>query len=565
MTRVVRLLTVLALLGSLAWAPSAGADAFFPGGEPPPTQISRDLSLQKAAQAGLVNLQAKGGPVGDAVSLELQGKQLAGPITVTVRAEFRSPARVPAEAQQKIRDALPTIRDGIQADLNSLGAKTRTGDPIRFKLEWEFRAPDAAARASYHQILLINPNLDLNEPNPTYRSRISGPGVPNERGTAQNAIFNSSTFNTKVLSHEFLHLAGLQDHYTDYYHVGGKDYPLPRKGMTDSALAQFARNHRPPLRPPPAGKAISKGIPGTDKCDIMGEGERSDCRKIDPEDLDFLTANAGVQVTAEPGDLLLNKDDSKQDFGVGYRTVVFAAPGATTTANGVSVFCIDHTAGIPFDEGFDVGPPAATVPGDEDLARLLTLSGRQQTVIDQPLDGMLGAVWNVTDHVPLFVSGDEDAARALLVQAGVTEDGHPDGLPKMADPNGAAPRTGAVRADGTILPAVPATAAPTAPVAPVLAQLSPNRVRQGRDVRSGLLVVVPTNGQTLKLKLERRVGRRWRTLRALRGRSVAGLDVVLVPLRLGRLKAGSARVVVSVGATLAGKPAVRRLALRVTR
>lgn len=45
----------------------------------PPTQITRELSLQEAAQRGLVSLTSKGGGEGDAVSIEAPAQEDAGP------------------------------------------------------------------------------------------------------------------------------------------------------------------------------------------------------------------------------------------------------------------------------------------------------------------------------------------------------------------------------------------------------------------------------------------------------------------------------------------------------
>jgi hypothetical protein len=100
-----------------------------------------------------------------------------------------------------------------------------------------------------------------------------------------------------------------------------------------------------------------------------------------------------VSVLANPGDLLLNKNSSNQNYGVGFRTTVFAAPGSTTVARGVSVYCIDHSLS----------------------------GGMQQNLDDTPI-GMLAAVWNLTDGSPLATSGTAAESRALMAQAGVAED-----------------------------------------------------------------------------------------------------------------------------------------------
>jgi hypothetical protein len=72
-------------------------------------QIAREVNLQRAAQAGVVKLESKGGGEGDAVSLEVTGKQIPGDVTVTVRAEFTVPDRLDEENRAAVRDGLAGI------------------------------------------------------------------------------------------------------------------------------------------------------------------------------------------------------------------------------------------------------------------------------------------------------------------------------------------------------------------------------------------------------------------------------------------------------------------------
>ena len=267
---------------AVAWPTAAwGASVYFPGGgSPPATQITRDLSLKDAAQRGLVKLSSKGsGIYGDQVQLELANKKVSGPVTITIHAEFATRPRVTPEKQETIRQVFPEFVRRAEADLNRGKYKTSTGDPIRFKLDYQFRAPSDSPRANYHQILLVNPDLDLDDPDPNYRANIDGVGKPNELGSVKHGTFSSLSFsNPKVLAHETLHLAGLGDRYGDYYSVGGRKYPYPGHAPSREQLTAFANNHRPPLPPPPAGKIVTANLPGTGRCDIMGTGASRSCR-----------------------------------------------------------------------------------------------------------------------------------------------------------------------------------------------------------------------------------------------------------------------------------------------
>jgi hypothetical protein len=540
--------TLALLLVALALVPAGAqaAAAFFPGAAPPPTQVTRDFTLKEAAQRGLIKLESKGlGGEGDAVSLELQHKKVRGPITVTLRVEFTVPTRVSPELREAVANAIRDLAAQTEARMNQ-GQRTSSGDPVRFKLIWDFRAPEAAGRFNYHQVTVINPAVDGPEPDPNRRPSVDHLATPNKFGEQSGGTFTTGKYlTTKVLAHEMLHLAGLDDRYADFYRVNGKDYPLPAEGMSPSQLRAFARSHRPPLPPPPAGRVRAKNLPGISRCDIMGTGAYRECRKISRTDLDWFDSQAGVQVTAQPGDLLLNKDSSRQNMGVGFSTSVYARPGTTTTANGISVYCIDKDLFFPATEAFDVLGPARELPGYQPLAALLELSGRIQPSLEETPPGMLNAVWNVTDAAALEFSGSAAESRALLAQAGVAENAVPGGLAYVPNPNAGSPETGAVTG-GEVLPAIAgATTRPAADVRINYAQLYPGRVRSGRRVRADMLLSTAGDVRALSVRVERRKRGRWRKLRSLRSRRV-DTGQTLVPQRLGRLQPGKHRLVVTV-------------------
>ena len=474
---------VVALTLCAALAPSAyGAEANFPAPTPPATEITRDFTLKEAAQRGLVELTGKGGGgEGDLVSLTLTHKQVRGAVNVTVHVEFTVPERLTLEDRDKIVSVLPEFRRNAESELNR-GYKTPRGDPINFNLDFKFRAPDAEPRANHHQVLIVNPYQDLDEPNPKFRSHLTSLPVPNQSGSISDGEFRTETFfQSNVMAHEMLHLVGLDDRYWDYYRVRGKDYPLPSRAMAPSKLAAFARRNKLPA--PPAGRVINKDRPGTSGCDFMGRGELRDCRRISKRDLKWIDSRAAVRVVAEPGDLLLNKDAAKQNFGVAFRSRVTALPGGTTTAEGVSVVCIDKSRLFPLDEGFDVLGPARELPGYGPLAALLELSGRIQPSLDETPPGMLAAVWNVTDAAPLQFSGTAEQSQALLTQAGIAPDSVPD-APALPNPNAGSPDTAAVTQTG-VEPTQPSKdSKPVPPVTVNAVQLYPSRVAAGRRARS---------------------------------------------------------------------------------
>ena len=542
-------------------AQTPGGVAYFPNTRAP-VQIAREVNLQRAAQAGVVKLESKGGGEGDAVSLELTGKQIPGDVTVTVRAEFTVPDRLDEENRAAVRDGLAEIAAKTEAELNRIAYKSSGGDTIRFKVQYQYRDPNTPPDLGYHQVRLVNPTRDLAEPDPDYRSNVEGLGKPNVSEEALDATFTFGDLaSPSSLAHESLHLIGLDDRYSDFYRAGGQDYPLPRTGMSPADVRSWARAHKPRLAAPPSGKVIQKNLKGVDRCDVMGTGFESACRRITQRDLDWLASQAGLQVTAEPGDLLLNKDPSRQNFGVAYRSVVFAGPGETTVANGVAVYCLDHDRLFPFGGGFDVGAKSTELPGYEGVARLLALNATIQPSLTESVAGMQAAIWNLTDASPLETSGTAEASRALMAQAGVAEDSVPGGLPALGNPNAGSPSTTTVGAAGAVLPSVPARDVTPALVRLDAAQLYPARLRAGRRVYGDLALTVGGRAEQVAVRVERRAGRRWRKVRTFAARPL-DTEVTPVSLAFGRLRAGAYRLVVSVSGRI-GAPAVKRVSFRV--
>ena len=333
----------LLVLGWTALLPASSAvaapPALFPA-TPPALQVAREVSLTEAAQAGAAKLGAKGGYFGDDVSLELEGKEFKGPITVTVRVEFTAPqGKTPAELEA-LRELIPYDQQRAEAELNRLPNKTSKGEPVKFKLDWQWAEPDHPPSPNFDHVTIVNPLKDLPEPDKDFRSETEGLGVPNVSGDEIGAKFTATGMGMpQAMAHEMLHLAGIDDHYVDVYTYKGVDYPLPATGMEPTPLKEYLAAHKPPLPAPPAGDVRAKNMKGYPTCDIMGIGANLQCRKISRKDLDWFASQAGTLVHVKPGETLLNKSDSQQNFGVGFETIVFAAPGSTTVANGVSAYC----------------------------------------------------------------------------------------------------------------------------------------------------------------------------------------------------------------------------------
>lgn len=71
---------------------------------------------------------------------------------------------------------------------------------------------------------MINPAVDGDEPDPNRRPTVDHLATPNKFGEQSGGTFTTGTYLTpKILAHEMLHLAGLDDRYADFYRVNGKD------------------------------------------------------------------------------------------------------------------------------------------------------------------------------------------------------------------------------------------------------------------------------------------------------------------------------------------------------
>jgi hypothetical protein len=360
-----------------------------------------------------------------------------------------------------------------------------------------------------------------------------------------------------TMAHEMLHLMGVDDHYIDVYRYKGKDYPLPETGMAPTPLKEYLAAHKPPLPQPPAGDVRSKTMKGFSRCDIMGASSTKKCRKISPKDLDWFDSQAGTLVKAEPGETLLNKNEATQNMGIGFESIIFAAPGETTVANGISAYCLDHDRGIPFEGLFDVGPKASEMPGYEGVAKLLAYNfASAQAALDDSPPAMQAAIWNQTDGTPLVSIGGEEEVQALLSGAGVGENTAKTDLPAIANPNAGSPTTGAVGANGQVLPAtLVAEIEEPSIVRFSTAQLYPKRFAAGKKAFGDLVLSANGNVESLGIVVQRKVGKKWKKAKTLPPREFeAGTTTVQVPL--GRLAAAKYRLVVSVAGPV-GEPETR--------
>jgi hypothetical protein len=464
---------------------------------PPATEFAQIVSLQDAAQAGLVKLSPKGDFFGDSVAVDLTGARIPGrPVQITVRIEFLG--------EQKNGDpwSLAKAQEIEHAIENRIGPlKSSDGTQVTVDLDVRVRSgtdPKSAGTPGYHQIELVD------RPPASDASMVSGkPFGPNGEHSGNWGVNETAT----TLAHETGHLLGIHDRYVarepDYV-VDGKRYPLPKlpKGASDKQINAWwekVLDAAKKLEQKHGKGEIEPGIPKGHEDDLMADGSGKDNTKsFLSSDLDDFVARAGVRMNAQPGDILLNKSGGDQNLGVGAALSMFAPRGQSVHRDGLFGYCIDLHKGIPSSGGFDVLDSAAAngVTNFGALRAVLAEIARRQAAgadSSGPL-GAVEAVWAVTDA---FEPTGE--AASILAAAGVTFNQQRfEQTPHLDDPNAAGAGTAAVTTAG-VLPALASDSSPpperlgsTDLRAPRLeyAALAKRRIRPGKHRRLALRTVV---------------------------------------------------------------------------
>jgi hypothetical protein len=491
-----------------------------------PTTIAKQISLKDAAAAGIATLTAKGGPSGDVVAVDASFKPIAGPVTVKVNLEVSSYPGGPTAAD--VKAAIEGNLAGRQAD---------NGTPLMFDVNVRARAPGSPPTPCFHQVELVK--------DADYRGEVSTSGIDltTTPGSGQWPSGRGAVGDRQIWTHETLHLAGLDDRFSSVFQVGAKQYPIPDQvDISDKvALAQWAKSQK---LDPKSGVAGTKAKPGFEQ-DIMGDVFKG-TEKLSQADVDTFVAigSERLDITSDPGDVLVNKDGSEQSLAVGTDFELNVQEGKTSHVDGLVAYCIDHHRGIPDSgEQFDVLGRAGDQPegGMQALQRVLEVVARRQ---DGPLSetpGAQGAVWRVTEDEAPNSADAED----ILAAAGVPP-GAVFASPHFQDPNAGAPGSAAITRTGIIPPPPPpppgsVQRGPLPAVRVTKLAVSPRSVAPGKEaiVTATITVAGAPGSVTLRLQSERKG--KTETVKAYRPRHLtegANLVSVLVP----SLKPGSYRL-----------------------
>jgi hypothetical protein len=507
---------VLLLAGALLAAPVAGAAPIRPSTAPcppgqGPTTISKRVSLAEAAKLGAVKLSSKGGYNGDVVAVDATWKPAKVPVTVQIDIEFTSFPGGPTAAE---------VEDAIQKQLGSRVASD--GTKVDFDVVARERLPGAAPSPCFHQAQLT--------PDKDFRGEAGEP-EGNPMTTPQSGEWPSGrgpTGDRQIWTHEALHLAGLEDQYSNWFRVGKKDYRMPDEiDITDpEAVKKWAESKG---LDPKKGAAGTKAKPGHEK-DIMGDVFKGNERlsQIDVNRFAKIGANR-LTIESRPGDILLNKDGTAQNLAVGAPFELTVEPGKPGHADGLVAYCIDLSHHRPSEgQGFDVLGPAGAQPDPamQYLQRVLEVASALQPAALTATPGAQDAVWRITDDTSV------DDGGTILALAGVPDETF--AAPHFVNPNAASPETGAVSTTGVLPPASP------------VPYLSAIKVRPGKlpaGVR-GLVKVVLTlegAGDKVRFELQRRLkSGEWQRVKRLGSKRLKPrkntFELAIPPQRPGSLR-----------------------------
>ena len=476
-----------------------------------PTTISRRLSLDEAAQLGIVNLTAKGGFNGDAVAVDAKWKPTNAPVTAQIDIEFSSYPGGPTASQ-------------VEASIESrLPPRTAVdGTKVKFDIVARARAPGAPPSPCFHQVQLLK--------NSDYRGD-AGLADENPLKTPQSGEWptgRGAVGDRQVWTHEALHFAGLGDRYGSFFKIGKKLYPIPDDVDFEDkkALEEWAKSQNLDVN---AGKAGTKALPGHEQ-DIMGDVFKG-TEKLLQIDVDTFAIVGADELTIEgkPGDLLLNKQAIEQNLMVGAPFELTVKPGKDGHADGLVAYCIDLSHHSPSQgQGFDVLGSAGAQPQDSMryLQRIADLGAALQATPLQAVNGVQDAIWRITDESPPFESGE-----AILALAGI-----PDitfDAPHFTDPNAGSPETRAVSTTG-VLPAPPST-----PYVKAL-RVGPSKLAAGKARPVKVKIALRGAPDKVRIELQRRKRHQWHRLKRLGARRLrpgsAKFRLRLPPLRQGTFR-----------------------------
>jgi hypothetical protein len=513
------------------------------------TNVSKQISLQDAAAAGMLTLTSKGGFNDDVVAVDATWRNVGdAPVHIGTNVEF---VETPGTEGQTAR-IVQEIQDSVA------GLKTSSGQPVTVDINFKVRAPGSAPTPCFHEVALTNDNSI--HPNTGHITD----GVPDTGG-----VWNVNGFkgmpSKYVDTHEFGHIMGLPDAYQLFLELPSGEkvwFEQGETGYDQQSAIDYVKELKDAQGNPQFDPAevdagqLKRFLPDDHRHDIMGGANAAPDSKFIQSDIDKLAASAtAVDIHADSGTILANKTLGEQNLVVAGPFDLHVQPGKPAHADGMAGYCLDLHRNRPVrGSRFDVAGKTGALadPAMQAVQRVLDVAERHQThrgggsafAFDLTVDGGQEAVWRITDDDP---PGDE--GKALLQEAGISTDTEAQkfNASHIDDPNAGSPETASVTPTG-VNPAKPFPTTPLPKVRPAKPRLLRARLvgakptSRARRARLRVEMIVDRADAVVSATLQRRLGRRARTLKRFKARKLFR-GFALIALTGPRLSAGKYQLV----------------------
>jgi hypothetical protein len=391
------------------------------------TTVGYSMSLEEAVNRGIAKLKSKGGLYGDEVSIEIDNttSYRGDEIDVTLDLEFYGENATPENVQN--------IKDAIEETWNGHQTSNRSKVNVTVNTRSDPSATSPPGTQGYHQIELGNRQT----------SYVAGRGTAFDlnRCAGSGHWETSGDYLDETYAHEAGHLLDLPDTYQGYNKQADGTWKRESDGtiLTNDQLAQEIINAYPDFDinlediknqlGQDDNQRVTHPKPGHEN-DLMGTrfGE------VQQNQIDHITADPGLVIEIEAGSVMVNKDDSEQNYVITRTRRIYVPPEGKKKLEGLFASCIDASDDVPsVGAVYDLAPHLSDWSNIESAQYLLTLV---EYIDEQELFGIMNfsaifAVWAITDYAS---SGDEDTQQ-LLTDAGINYTTLPTDFPRLSNPS----------------------------------------------------------------------------------------------------------------------------------
>lgn len=404
----------------------------------PGTVVAYRMTLQEAVSRGIVTLNGKGGSTifGDAVSISINNSSsiTSNRLTLSLYLELWGPA-ASASTSQIVENAIENAWSGK----TTTGGQTMTVDVVTRTTPGGTSAPGTKG---FHQIKLVTDS--------SFASNVVGSGFSFDvnEGVGSGTWSTTGSEVNELYAHEAGHLFGLDDRYEDYRKQADGTWRRQSDGQTFTT-SSLANELAPSYPEYTLAELLAKLEDGRRRATAPVAGSENDLMatlkgSVQQSDIDALAAQAGLVIEVRPGDILVNKDGSEQNFVLIRSEDVFVPTGGSKTLGGLYVACIDGSRSFPSaGVGFDLAPSMSDWRGIEAaqfLQMLVDHVNEQERFCATSGYVPQAAIWRITNN-----SNMQDSNVGVFLQAaGINLGDRILDFPHMANPNANEPNTSLV-------------------------------------------------------------------------------------------------------------------------